>query len=726
MTMHRFVYRPQLSGLIALSFAAAATIAIGQTAPQPSSVAADETNLDSYVEQTTTMATKVPVENKEHAKSLTEMNAAAIGDRKVQNLEELQPYAVGMNRESTNSNGFNVRGFSNAGTFLQNLQTDGLQGSLTTKGSASTANTERVEVLKGPNSVLYGQMNPGGLINLVTKGPKMRTERSFTFRVSSYASDLSGLGKDLGLNGTLDMTGPIDQDRHWLYRLVVFGEDASSFRWGIDSQTFGLYPSMTYRWTNDTFLTLKAELFKNRRAADDGMIAPWNNLGYLPDYRTVYNEKTDWDRDFGESFSSTFQHRFDNGWAMRAQTRSVWHGDTRQALSTSGTLVSKYPVEDSTLRRRYQKQKNGHRWNVGDANVFGTVGPESFRNTLLFGMGGLIEFTDLWRVGYGPIVATPVTIFNPIRGLQPYPADGTGQQEPVQNIYSYGFYASDLMKIGDRTNVTLGIRRDQTNAHAYDAIRKRYYSQNVNAVVYQAGIVYKLTDLLSIYACTSQSFKPNNLTNVDATGRSGFPPEEGEQIEAGFKVQNADSSLFTTLAAYEIKKTNVLVGTGLNLPDGQGIMRVDGEQTSKGVEWEGSWMPIPNWQLQAGMAYNAATITKSNNLAIIDKDLANAPRASGSLWTRYNIATGSLKGLGAGVGTFYIGKRYGGSPDSNYFVQPGYTRVDLAFYYRWKSSNFTVNIGNVLDRKYIGHARTFQNIFPGEPRKISFTMRTEF
>ncbi|MDD3179581.1 MAG: TonB-dependent siderophore receptor [Opitutaceae bacterium] len=714
------MHRLRFSSLTAV-LVVAATMVTAQTAPAP---AGDETKLDSYVEETSTMATKVPVGNKELTKTLTQLNSAAIGDRKVQNLEELQPYAVGMNRESNNSNGFSVRGFSNAGTFTQNLQTDGLQGSLTSKGSASMANTERVEVLKGPNSVLYGQMNPGGLINIVTKGPQVEAARNFTFSTTSYASNLSSFAEDVSFTGTIDLTGPIDQDRHWLYRLVVYAEDVNSFRYDVGSRTFAVYPSMAYRWGPRSFLTLKAEYLQNRRTYDDGLLAPFNNLAYVADYRTRYNEKTDVARDFGESVSATFQHEFANKWAMRAQTRSVWHGDFVQNLTTN-SIQSKLPLETSTTTRRYAKIKNGHRYNFADANVFGAIGPENFRNTLLFGIGGGWEYVNLWRVGYGPNVA-PINIYTPALGVTPYPADGKGQQQPVDNIYSFGQYVSDLMKIGQRTNITLGLRHDQTNWQSNDRIRKKYYSQNVSAVVGQLGVVYKLTDLLSIYACTSQSFKPNDVNAVDAAGKGNFDPEEGEQIEAGFKLETDDRSLYSTLAFYEIKKTNVLVGTGLNLPDGTSIMRLDGEQTSKGVEWECAWLPMPNWQFQLGAAYNACTISKSNNPAIIDKDLANAPRASSSFWTRYNVTNGALKNFGAGLGLSYVGKRYGGSPDSNYFVQPGYTNVNTAFYYRWKDFNFTVNVGNIFDRKYIATARTYRVIMPGEPRKITLTVRTSF
>src|SRR5262249_22746870 len=162
----------------------------------------------------------------------------------------------------------------------------------------------------------------------------------------------------------------------------------------------------------------------------------------------------------------------------------------------------------------------------------------------------------------------------------------------------------------------------------------------------------------SVYGSWSQSIKPQTVIAFDANGNSNFPPESGEQYEGGVKWSNASRNLNVTAAAYEINRTNVIVPSGTNftvatgnaLP-GQAISRLDGKQTSKGVEFEVQWQPIPNWQLQTGYANSKALITGSQrNPQTVGLDLANAPRVSGSFWTRYNIPAGELKGLGFGSG----------------------------------------------------------------------------
>ena len=243
-----------------------------------------------------------------------------------------------------------------------------------------------------------------------------------------------------------------------------------------------------------------------------------------------------------------------------------------------------------------------------------------------------------------------------------------------------------------------------------------------------------MTSNISAYGSWSQSIKPTTTIAFDATGYSSFPPETGEQYEGGIKFDTASHNLNITAATYEINRTNVLVpsGTNFTVPTGnaqvgQAISRLDGKQTSKGVELEVQWQPIPNWQLQAGYAYSKAIIAKSSrNPASVGLDLANAPRVSGSFWTRYNFASGELKGLGLGSGVVYVGQAWAGDPTTTvYFTMPGWARVDSSVYYKWKRYNLALNIQNLLDRRYISSAQSALNLNIGEQRKFTFSISTK-
>ena len=158
------------------------------------------------------------------------LNASFIEDKRAQSLEDLYPYIVGMTRESPAASGFTLRGFTNnsTNTLLNNITTDGLPGGASRFGSPTTANVDRVEVLKGPVSVLYGSMNPGGIINIVTKQPQATPGHSLTTTLASFAG---AQGKQsAGDSVTIDSTGPLDADKHWLYRFVGYYEDVPTWR----------------------------------------------------------------------------------------------------------------------------------------------------------------------------------------------------------------------------------------------------------------------------------------------------------------------------------------------------------------------------------------------------------------------------------------------------------------------------------------------------------------
>ena len=190
------------------------------------------TAIGKYVESMTSAGSKLPMDMKELPNTVQVLNASFLNDTLAQNLDDVYGYVVGMTRVATGATDFNLRGFTSngAGLNLHNMQVDGLPGLTTRFGSPNTSNIERVEVLKGPASMLYGLINPGGMINLVTKVPKEKRSTTVTGTLSTYAGDISSLGDKFSYSGTLDTTGPIDAGKHWLYRLIVKGEDRDSFR----------------------------------------------------------------------------------------------------------------------------------------------------------------------------------------------------------------------------------------------------------------------------------------------------------------------------------------------------------------------------------------------------------------------------------------------------------------------------------------------------------------
>ena len=717
--------------------------------------------IGTYQQTTSSMATKLPMDMKEIPSSLSILNATAIKDRNTVSLTDVFTYVTGASQSQNNVNGFSFRGFPNTGSYTQNIQFDGLQGATLQKAGSTAANVDSLEFLKGPNGVLYGQMNPGGLLNMITKSPKEKPETNVRVTLGSFWGR-DTLGDTFTKTLSIDNTGPVFGSKRLFYRLVVDTSANPSSRPGNFNNGISIYPSLTYNWSKDTSFTLKGESSKYTRRQDDGLIpiftngvaygdmavAPWTTapLG------TVYNDQKDRGLDYGDALSAFFKTSLPFGWQLRIQGRSVWHIDQVRELTINNANVysptARFATPTSLIRRQYNNVRNGHRYNFGDANAFRSFGPEKFKNTVIVGLGGGAEVFYNSRLAFGPnqTLAQAITLYNPVLDQYDYPPEGTGIT--AQNTYqtAFGQYASDQIKIGTRLHISLGLRHDRQKVNGLDKLRPTTtaFAHDTGAVTKQAGAVFDVTSALSVYGSWSQSFKPSTLIAFDINGNSEFPPEAGEQYEAGAKFETADKKFNLTAAIYQITRSNVIVASGTNftaaqlaaLPPevashitvGQAISRVDGEQKSTGFEIEARWQPFPHWQLQGGIAHSKAIINASlTNPASVGLDLANAPRDTANFWTRYNFPTSGLKGLGLGLGVIYVGKAWAGDPTTFvYYRLPNWTRADASVYYKWKRYDLALNIQNVMDKRYIGSAQSAITLNPGEQRKLTFSVSTKF
>ncbi len=708
-------------------------------------------DIDSYHQTTSSMASKVPMDLKELSSSLSILNSAAITDRNAVTLVDVFGYVVGATQSQGNINGFSFRGFPNTGSYTQNIQFDGLMGATLKKAATSAANVDSLEFLKGPNGVLYGQMNPGGLLNIVTKSPKETRETSMRFTVGTFAGEFRNAGERNTESISVDTTGPVGQSKHLFYRFVADASKAPSSRPQNWSNALSFYPSLTYKWSRETYFTVKGEISEDFRRQDDGVIPIFTNntafgptaFYYTAPLNTVYNDTKDKATDRGSAISSYFHAQLPGDWILRAQTRSVWHLDVVREFTVNNANVfsptSTFGKPTSLLRRQYNYVKNGHRYNYGDLNIFRIFHTGSVTQTLILGTGAGGEFFGNSRIAFGPnqAVANAITLTNPLLDQLDYPADGTGATNQITYQTAFGQYISDQIKVGDRLHLSLGIRHDSTKVHGQNTLNPALttFASKTTSTTKQFGVVYDVTKNISPYFSYSQSVKPQVAIAYDSSGNSNFPAESGEQYEGGIKFDTANKDLNITLAAYEINRTNVLVASGTNFTVatgsaqvGQAISRLDGKQQSRGFEAEVQWQPIPNWQMQAGFAYSKAIIAASSkNPASVGLDLANAPRRTGNLWTRYNFANGPLQGLGLGFGTIYVGQAWAGDPTTTvYYRLPGWVRVDSSVFYKWKNYDFALNVQNLFDRRYISSAQSALTLNIGEMRKLTLSVGHRF
>lgn len=693
--------------------------------------------LDSYKEVAASSAMKFPMDLSETSATLQVLNSAFLEDKRAQSLEDLFSYVNGMTRENPSASGFVLRGFSGdtTNTMINIIQFDGMPGPGSRFGSPTTANVERVEVLKGPSSVTFGAMNPGGVVNIISKSPQTKAAYSFTTAVSSYDGQGTGLGQKAGFVSTFDATGPIDANKHWLFRFIASYEDPSTwkqFDWG---KNFYFFPSLTYRPDKNTEVTLKLEFDRQHRFSiqDQALVAP-NDLiaNVVKDHSIVYQDPQSTEYDKADVYSLSARHYFDNGWTVQYSSRELGHQDGRILLENRSLNVA--PVlTDSTITQRLRNTWNRRRYSYNDIYAYNDFGPDSFKNRILIGATMGFETPTFVRWIFANVTGPKINIYNPVHGLTTYPVyDPVAgpTQIAVAKYYNYAGYVSDQIKMGKQWQLQLSIRNEHYDMKYTDSAKKGTgvvnpgASDHRTAATPSAGLVYQANDQLSLYASYSTSFKPSIPQAVDGFGQP-FSPEKANQFEVGGRLSFDDKKVNVTLAAFDITRNNVSEAIP-TLFDANGIQLYRQQsEISKGVELSVNYQPVPNVQMAFGYTYDDAYVSASLIPTELGALLDNAPRNSANYWIRYNVPSGSWKGFGMGLGVIYVGERNGllTNDPAHTLTIPSNTRMDLAFYYRWKRYDFALNVNNVTDLSYISSANANTDVVPGDPRKITASLK---
>ena len=716
-----------------------------QAPPAPAEALQEVTvtaKIDTYTVHDTGIGSKIPTNVMDVPATIQVLNESFIADKLAVSLEDLYPYVVGMTREGPAAAGFTLRGYTNSATntLINNLTTDGLPGGASRFGSPTTANVERVEVLKGPGSVLYGSMNPGGLINIVTKSPSAKQVNRASLSAGDYAGNQGKAGA--GFQGMFDSTGPIDQDQRWLYRVVGSYEDAPAWRQFDFARNYYVFPSLTRRFGENTEVTVKAEFHRERRFAiqDQALVAPGNLVANVPsDHSIVYQDPQNEAFDRGNVYNLTAKHRFESGWTANLSYRNVAHADGRRILENRSINVA-VPLSNSTITQRLRDTYNTRDYAYYDLNAYREFGPDSFKNTLLLGVSDGFETHRFTRYIFQNVIGAPISVYNPVHGLVTYPTvnSTTGSaptQIAVSKYYNFALYASDQIKFGEHWVASLGLRREQYRTLYFDQAVLLNGTQinpgqrnNPTSTVPSFGLVYQPSDRLSVYGSYSQSFKPTPPNSV-AFGAPLPPPEKANQKEIGVKANLLNHRMEVLLSLYDIERTDVVepVPNVFDPVTGIQVYRALSNK-SQGVELSINLQPVENWQTQIGFTHDDAHVTKSAASNLVNAQLANAPRESGNLWTRYIVPSGSLKGFGAGLGIVYTGDRNAvvDNRSPQMLTIPSNVRADIALYYRWRNYDFALNVNNVTDKSYIAGGDAPTDLVPGAPRKISALMNVKF
>ncbi len=634
---------------------------------------------------------------------------------------------------------YNIRGFPTSATYRNGLKTQNLFA------TENMAFTDRIEIVKGPASVLYGRIDPGGFVNIVTKKPQEEFKASADQQVGNW-----GLARS-----TADVTGPLNADKTLLYRLMGVFDHADSWT-NFDHRDNGaaaLY--LTFKPTTNFEFNTQFEYYSFRQTtpAGSGQIpvitatipygntvlplviakplnlsrgfsasdaAMYSNFPYT-EYRTYL--AYDWTYKFDDKWKLTnrFLYSIDderqNVLSVRSfnpRTFSVTHffGDNamqRDGLSTNLDLTGEVftgPVKHELL---------------AGADWFSSV----YRAEGFSGVGANIPKLNIFLPNYGSYVGA----------LNYYSALGYNNVQGGARNRDFGVYAQDQMTLlDDRVHVLLGARWDKAedsfNTIAMNAAGKCFpvctgyplaVEPNTPRISPRAGLLYKLTDDTSIYGSYVRSFGTNN--GVDAQGNV-YAPEQGLQWETGIKKQWLDGKVMTSVTLFDLTKKNVLQADPYN----PGFLEPVGTVRSRGVELDASGQVTENLSVIASYTFDSVKITNDNNNGNAGHRLNGAAPNAGSLWAKWDTAPKRPEGWEFGGGIYVLDRRWG--DNANTWVLAGYTRFDAMAAYRMMFEGHKItlrlNIKNLTDTKYFEATDAGTNAYYGAPRTFIGSVHVEF
>ncbi|MEA5618332.1 TonB-dependent siderophore receptor [Cronbergia sp. UHCC 0137] len=598
---------------------------------------------------------------------------------------------------------FNIRGFDFTSTFRDGFRDTG-------DNLRELANIEQIEVIKGPASVLYGNAEPGGIINLVTKRP---------LSTPYYAADFS-VGSFNYYRPTIDLSGTLDPDKTLLYRLNVAYENSGSFRDFGKSERFFFGPTFELKLGENTNLLFDVSYVNDERTMDQGIVAIGRGIADVPTSRFL-GEPGDIRRVEDVNVGYRLEHRFNENLTLRNAFRY-------NSNDTFDYRAQPLSVDEETgeLSRNFRSNDDyAERYSL-QTDLVSKFKTGSIQHTLLFGLDLARQNSDGTQRRLPGGLTPSINIFNPVYNVIPRPALSeltNAVRDGKSTVDTIGIYLQDQIAFSDKLKLLLGGRFDIVDQDQFDRLSDTRTVQYDEAFTPRIGIVYQPIKPISLYASYSRSFAPNFAQRADGTF---LEPERGTQYEVGVKADFNDK-ISATLAAYEITKTNIATPDP-NDPDGFSIPV--GEQRSRGIELDITGEILPGWNIIAAYGYTDAQVTKSNDL-IVGSKIPKVPEHKVSLWTTYQFLQGNLQGLGFGLGLFYLAERPGGdlpTPDfDNGFTIPSYLRTDAAIYYKRDNWKAAINIENLFGVRYIESFNFGRNtVIPGAPLTVIGSISFEF
>jgi len=698
-----YLLRPVMLGLPLLM---AAVVAQAQEALEleaqqitaPREVERGDGPVEGYVAKRSVSATKTDTPIIETPQSISVITADRIRDQGSLTIQDSLRYVSGMRGEAY---GFDSRGdFSLVRGVSPTIFLDGLQQSV---GSYTNTRTdpftlERIEVIKGPSSMLYGQSSVGGLLNLVSKRPQAERRNELQLQYGSFDR------KQIAF----DSTGPLDDDGTLLYRVVAIQRDSQTQVDHTQDNRLVFMPSLTWRPNEQFEWTLMANVQKDDGGTTSGFLPHRGTVLSAP-YGEIGSERFVSEPGFDEydteqkALTSQMTWRLDETWTLRQNLR--W----QKSKVSYQTMYGWPPVlgaDDRTVNRVWSVSKPEVTIWSADHQAESRFDTGALQHTLLMGVDYRHAVTDS-RSARG--VATPLDLYDPVYGTFD-PSGITLSDVPQQRAVQKGLYVQDQVRL-DRWLMTLGLRKDWAETRVEDGNR-----QKDDAVTGRVGLTYLFDNGVAPYISYSESFTP--IIGLNTITQQSYKPLEGEQWELGIKYQPVGSNTLLTAAVFDLREKN------RQMPDPANPLSTiqAGEARVKGLELEGLVEVDPNWDLIATYSYLDSEVAKGPP-AQQGKRIASVPEHMASLWSQHRFSVAGISGFSAGAGVRYVGASWDGT-DS--LKTPSTTLFDAMLGYAYQDWSFTLTATNLEDETYYTTCLSRGDCFTGNRRTVVATASYSF
>lgn len=613
-------------------------------------------------------------------------------------------------------NGFTIRGFTS-----QVLNATAFRNGLRRRTHAfEMANVEQVEVLKGPAAVLYGRLDPGGMINMVTTQPEPKPVYSAQQQFGSF-----GLYRTV-----LDATGPMTADRSLLYRTTLAYQDSESFRDFEGLERIFFAPSLTWTPSSRTEVHVNIEYKKDDRITHFGIPAIGTRPAPVPVSRYL-GDRTDDDGRFDHGDSDnillelSWSHRLSPDWTVRQGFLM-----DRSYYSMQHFPPVRLREDNRTLERGFVKGNQQLTSYGTTLELMGRVEGWGVGHTAMVGVEYYqFSFTPEGTVLFPPITpppafVPPIDIFDPVYGRAQIPSNLAPNLFVTFKERWYGLYLHDQLDLTHNLHLLVGGRYDiakVSNGVSPVTPDMPLFDRTDHAFSPRVGLLYQPWPWLSVYGNFVKSMGP--AAGFSVAGEP-FKAERATQYEAGVKVAMFEGRLTSTVALYRLTKRNILATDPTNPMARLPI----GDARSRGLEFDLSGQLTDRWSVIGSYAYTDTRITEDTLGGNQGHRLPNVPLHSGSLWTWYRVGTGPFSRVEVGAGLFAAGIRQG--DEQNSFQLPGYVRVDAAAAYHWQVGDLKLttrlNLINLFDQRYFESSNTTDplmqiprlGIIPGPPLTV--------